>query len=241
MDPKLIFVSVGSTCNPQQEEFVKAVEDRLRSEGFVPQTVGRTAFSSDAPLKAVTELIDKCSGIMVIALERCYIQAGVEKRGGNSERSLVDVRLPTPWNHIEAAMAYSRHLPIFAVVEAGLKAEGLLEPGYDWFVLSLPLEPSQLNSVQFNGILSDWKSKIFNYSPVKASPVSASEMTIAELIGTLKPVQLWSLLVAVLGLIGGAFALGVRLQELSPRHNNAVHQGGSLHGLVHERHASSAR
>ena len=241
MEAKLIFVSVGSTCNPQQEEFVKAVEDRLRSEGFVPQTVGRTAFSSDAPLKSVSELIDKCSGIMVIALERCYIQAGAEKRGGMSEKSLVDVKLPTPWNHIEAAMAYSRHLPIFAIVEAGLKAEGLLEPGYDWFVLSLPLDPSQLNSAQFNGILSDWKSKIFNFRPIKASSVSAYEMTIAELIGTLKPVQLWSFLIAMLGLIGGAFALGIRLQELSPRHNNAMLQSGSLQGLAHERHASASR
>jgi hypothetical protein len=51
-----VFVSVGGTATEQQEAFVRAVEDRLRSEGLVPHTVGRNTFSSDAPLKTVTEL-----------------------------------------------------------------------------------------------------------------------------------------------------------------------------------------
>jgi hypothetical protein len=224
MDSKLIFVSVGSTCNPRQEEFVKAVEDRLRSEGLVPQTIGRTAFSSDAPLKAVTELMDKCSGLMVIAFERCYFPSGTEKRGGQNSKSLIDVKVSTPWNHIEAAMAYSRHLPIFAVVEEGLKSEGLLEPGYNWYVLSLPLESSQLHTQQFNGILSDWKSKIFKYKHNRTNLTNASEMTISDLLGSLKPVQLWTLLLTMAGLIGGAFTLGIQLRELLPKHNNAIHQ-----------------
>ncbi|MGE0387674.1 MAG: hypothetical protein AB7Q97_23360 [Gammaproteobacteria bacterium] len=50
-----IFVSVGGTATEQQEAFVRAVEDRLRSEGLIPHTVGRNAFSADAPLKTVTE------------------------------------------------------------------------------------------------------------------------------------------------------------------------------------------
>ena len=57
-----IFVSVGGTANERQEKFVLAVEERLRSEGLSPHTVGRNTFSAGAPLKTVTELIDKCSG-----------------------------------------------------------------------------------------------------------------------------------------------------------------------------------
>ena len=57
-----IFVSVGGTSTNQQEEFVRAVEDRLRSEGPIPHTVGRNTFSADAPLITVTELIQRCSG-----------------------------------------------------------------------------------------------------------------------------------------------------------------------------------
>jgi hypothetical protein len=91
-----VFVSVGGTATEQQEAFVRAVEDRLRSEGLVPHTVGRNTFSSDAPLKTVTELLDKCSGTVVIALERSYFASGTENRGGPKEIALTDVKLPTP-------------------------------------------------------------------------------------------------------------------------------------------------
>ena len=50
MNDLSVFVSVGGTANEQQEAFVRAVEERLRSEGLVPHTVGRNTFSADSPL-----------------------------------------------------------------------------------------------------------------------------------------------------------------------------------------------
>lgn len=64
------------------------------------------------PLKAVTELMDKCSELMVIAFERCYFPSRAEKRGSKNEKGLTEVTVSTPWSHIEAAMEYSRCLPI---------------------------------------------------------------------------------------------------------------------------------
>ena len=82
MEEKLVFVSVGGTATVEQESFVRSIEDRLRSESLIPKTVGRNTFSADAPLKAITELMEKCSGIVVIALERSYFPSGLERRGG---------------------------------------------------------------------------------------------------------------------------------------------------------------
>ena len=210
-----IFVSVGGTATNEQETFVRAVEDRLRAEGLIPHTVGRNTFSSDAPLKAVTELLDKCCGVVVIALERTYYPSGVEKRGGPKQADLAEVRLPTPWNHIEAAMGYTRGHPLLVIVESGLKSEGLLERGNDWYVQSVRLEAQALTSVEFNGVLASWKSKITQRTSGsqrrKPDSVTPSDMTVGELIGSLKPTQLWSVLVALAALIGGAFALGGRL------------------------------
>jgi hypothetical protein len=206
-----VFVSVGGTATEQQEAFVRAVEDRLRSEGLVPHTVGRNTFSADAPLKTVTELLDQCSGTVVIALERSYFTAGTEKRGGPREIALTDVKLPTPWNQIEAAMSYARGLPLMVVVEAGLKSEGLLERGNDWYVQWMKPEAAALNSNEFNGVLASWKQKMVQ-TPKKASlSKTASDLTVAELIGGLKPVQLWSALVALAALVASAFALGGEL------------------------------
>ena len=128
-----VFVSVGGTATEQQEVFVRAVEDRLRSEGLIPHTVGRNTFSADAPLKTVIQLLDNCSGTVVIALERAYFPNGTDKRGGPKETPLADIKLATPWNQIEAAMAYSRGHPLMVIVEQGIKSEGLLERGYDWY------------------------------------------------------------------------------------------------------------
>ncbi|MBK9999366.1 MAG: hypothetical protein IPO99_20090 [Nitrospira sp.] len=203
-----VFVSVGGTATERQEAFVRAVEDRLRSEGMIPHTVGRNTFSADAPLKTVTELLDKCSGTLVIALERSHFASGTEKRGGPKEITLTDVKLPTPWNQIEAAMTYARGLPLMVVVEAGLKSEGLLERGYDWYVQWVQLEASALHSTEFSGVLASWKQKMAQTSKKVFPYKTASDLTVAEIIGGLKPTQLWSVLVALATLLAGAFALG---------------------------------
>jgi hypothetical protein len=217
MATRNIFVSVGATSNEKQETFVRAVEDRLRSEGLMPHTVGRNTFSSDAPLKTVVELLDSCQGTVVIALERSFFPSGVENRNGVHETQLSNVKLPTPWNHIEAAMAYSRRLPLMVLVEPGLKSEGLLERGYDWYVQWIEPVPSSLTTNEFNGVLAAWKSKV-NSHPAGSlktgndtSSKSPADLTMRELIGGLRPAQLWSVLVGLAALVAGAFALGAKL------------------------------
>ena len=206
-----VFVSVGGTATEKQELFIRAVEDRLRSEGLVPHTVGRNTFSADAPLKAVTQLLDRCSGTVVIALERSYFAAGIEKRDGPKELALGEVKLPTPWNHIEAAMSYARGLPLMVIVEAGLKSEGLLERGYDWYVQWVSVDAAALSSTEFNGVLASWKQKMLETPKRIAPSKTPSDLTVAELLGSLKPVQLWSVLAALAALVAGAFALGGKL------------------------------
>jgi hypothetical protein len=207
-----VFVSVGGTATEQQETFVRAVEDRLRSEGLIPHTVGRNTFSADSPLKTVTQLLDSCSGTVVIALERLYFPAGTDKRGGQKESTLVDVKLATPWNQIEAAMAYSKGHPLLVIVEQGVKGEGLLERGYDWYVQSVKPDPSALATTEFNGVLSSWKQKLVQSSPAKSAVLkNPTELTVGELFGGMKPSQLWSLLGTIAALVAGAFALGGKL------------------------------
>lgn len=214
MEALPVFVSVGATANTEQEEFVRAVEERLRSEGLVPYTVGRNTFTSDAPLKAVTELLDKASGTVVIALERSFFPSGLEKRGGPREAKLENVKLPTPWNHIEAAMAYARGQPLLVIMEAGLKSEGLLESGYDWYVQWVEPTRSALSTLEFNGVLASWKAKVeIRAKTPPTAPLSkpTADLTIGELVSGLRPAQLWGLLAAVAALIAGAFALGAKL------------------------------
>jgi len=160
MDKTNIFVSVGVTSTAEQEQFVSAIENRLTSEGLVPKTVGRNTFSAGAPMKMVEELLDTCAGTVVIALERYYYPSGTEKRGSADEISHEKIKLPTPWNQIEAALSYSRGLPLLVIVEKGIKSEGLLERNYDWYVQYVPINEASLQSAEFNGVLSSWIQRI---------------------------------------------------------------------------------
>jgi len=211
---KNVFLSVGGTANAEQERFVAALEDRLRAEGLIPNTVGRNTFSADAPLKTVERLMDVCVGTIVVALERSYFPSGKERRGGERETEISETRLATPWNQIEAAMSYSRGLPLFVLVQKGLKSEGLLEPGYDWYVQSIPLDSAALSTNEFNGVLASWKGKLKDQPSVKtaaSSTVSVGDLNLGQIFSSMKPTQLWSILVAFAGVVAGAFALGAKL------------------------------
>jgi hypothetical protein len=214
-----VFISVGGTATETQENFVSAIEERLRSENLIPNTVGRNKFSADSPLKTVNELMNDCSGAIIVALERTYFPNGLEKRGGTKETKLTDVKFATPWNQIEAAMAYSKGQPLMLIIEEGLKSEGLLEKGYDWYVMWVKPDKSSLSTTEFNGVLSSWKAKVELYNSNKTmvdsskKKISPADMTVGELLKNLKPAQLWAVLLGLVSIIGVAFAIGQHLAK----------------------------
>jgi hypothetical protein len=192
-----VFLSVGRTSTPEQESFVTALEDALRSEGLAPRTVGRTDRSSIAPLKRIAEVMDECHGTVVLAYERTHSPLTIDRPSSPSEQRLADVRLPSVWNQIEAAMSYSRGLPLLVVVEHGLRDEGLLEARYDWFVQWLDLTEQALGSNEFRAVLADWAKRVKehqNAPPASApvTPTNPAERSLKELVGALTLPQLWA-------------------------------------------------
>ena len=103
-------------------------------------------------------------------------------------------------------MAYSRNHPLMVIVESGLKSEGLLERGNDWYVQWVKPEAAALSTTEFNGVLASWKQMMLQAPKMPTLSKTASELTVAELVGGLKPSQLWSVLGALAVLIAGAFA-----------------------------------
>lgn len=210
-----VFVSVGGTATEEQEAFVHAVEQRLRSEGLNPRTVGRNAFGSEAPLKTISELMGNCVGTVVIALERTWFAEGLERRNGPKQKQLRNVSYPTPWNQIEAALSYSRGLPLLVILDKGVQSEGLLEPGYDWYVQKILPTPSSLISPEFNGVLASWKRKLIDQASKPKLVKNPAEMTIKELFAALKPSDLWKMLGALMVIISAASTAAVVLSKLA--------------------------
>lgn len=161
--PINIFLSVGRTATPEQSAFVSAVETLLAVHDLAPRTVRRTDFADEKPLKHISNVLNECSGTIVVALERLHASDAVEFRNGVNPIGLTDIRLSTVWNQIEAAMAYTLGHPLLAIVETGLRSEGLLEEGYDWYVKWVSLDPQSLTQPEFMKIFADWKRSVEKY------------------------------------------------------------------------------
>jgi hypothetical protein len=57
----------------------------------------------------------------VLALRRIHIDEGTELQASSSAGKLADMNLPTVWNQIKAAMAYSLGQLLLTIVETGLR------------------------------------------------------------------------------------------------------------------------
>ncbi|HYO55443.1 hypothetical protein [Archangium sp.] len=223
-----VFISAGRAATSQQEEFISNVEGLLRAEGFRPRSVGRTDFSADQPLKFIEKVMGECAGVVIIAFERIHIEQGTELRGGPKARSANGHRVPTVWNHIEAAMAYVTRRPLLVIVEDGLRPEGLLETGYDWYVQRVELSKATLDTSEFRGILGDWKRKVGEVAGTlsnarprgQGSELDPVKLTIGQILSAVTPAQAWAIAAALITLLGGvasgAYWLGAKFSN-SPR------------------------
>ncbi|MEZ4710024.1 MAG: effector-associated domain EAD1-containing protein [Caldilineaceae bacterium] len=185
-----IFLSVGRTFTDQQEAFVSDLEKFLKAQGLTPLTVGRSYFSSQQPLKAIDNVMRECSGTMIVAFERLHIQQGFEKRGSPNQSPLDKVNLPTVWNQIEAAMAYTLGHPLLVMVQNSVRSEGLLEQGYDWYVQSVELQSRILWEPEFTGVFGDWKKRVESFNEAQKSQTTRSQIPISHSPAEKKTYQL---------------------------------------------------
>lgn len=207
-----VFISKGSAATQEQRAFVDAVLEMLDTVGLSARIMGENEWSHEQPLKAIRKIIKECDGAVVIAFTRTQFHEGLELKIDQT-LPISNIKLPTTWNHIEAAMAYSYELPLLVVAENGLKSEGLIEDGYDWRVYWTDMNPEEVKSDSFKGFLQSWKAAVEEkrLSP-SSSEVDLSKVGLGKLISMISLPQLWKLigvLATVIALVaGGSYKLG---------------------------------
>jgi len=119
-------------------------------------------------------------------------------------------------------MAYDRGLPLLVVVEKGLKSEGLLEAGYDWFVQWVSIGDSPLLDREFLGVFADWKARVEMHHAAKeqgtkgaAPDPDYSKVSIGKIISSLPPAQLWAAAAAIVAALMGVAALAYKIGSLA--------------------------
>jgi hypothetical protein len=159
-----VFISKPSTLNPEQAKFWKQMHDLLANRNLVPHTLGESDFSNTAPMNAVVNLMRQCQGVIIIGFRQTFVETGVSKGGSAKEQSIANFFLPTPWNQIEAGMAFALKLPTLILCEKDVRG-GVFEIGNtDRFVHQTTIVQSWLDSPQFLGPFSEWHDEIVHRS-----------------------------------------------------------------------------
>ncbi len=170
MAKKHVFISFGTPYAEPQREFLKALLALLRKCNMEPRAVNMTEYSTENPLKVISRIMHECDAVIIVAYERTYFNSGFEKRKSAQEKKLESVRYTTPWNQIEAAMAYALDLPLIVMMETGLREEGLLEQNYDWYIERLSISGDAFADKDVRGRIAAWCRRVQDDGPRRKAP-----------------------------------------------------------------------
>lgn len=132
------------------------LDQLLNERGLETRTLGVTDAPVAAPLQDVERLMRTCRGAMILGLAQVHIIEGISKDGTSERASVRDAYLPTPWNHLEAGMAFALGLPVLVLREEGVSG-GIFDPGAsDRFVHQAELSQAWIRSSEFQQIMDRW-------------------------------------------------------------------------------------
>lgn len=153
-----------------------------------------------------------CHGVIIVAYERKFLDAGIEKRGGDAQQKIAKRTYTTPWNHIESAIAYTLGLPLYILCQKGLAEEGLIESKLDWYVQHLDISLEGLRKAEVTESLRTWVT-------ARTVPQSQKRLrSLQALQGGLKLAEMTPKeYIAVGGILSATFALGAAAARLFPK------------------------
>jgi hypothetical protein len=215
---KNVFISVGGRYTSEQESFLEGLVSLLeRDVGIITRIMNVTDYPTGNPLKDISDVMRQCHGVIVVAFERKYFPSGIEKRGSSQESLLRDTRYTTPWNQIEASMAFTLGLPILVLSENGLHGEGLLEEKYDWYVEHIDINRDALAIRGVKTRVRVWCEKLNTTIDTSRTPTPIDEqLTIQQLVKSLRLKTMIQVIVIIAAVFTGGVAAGGWLRPFFP-------------------------
>lgn len=157
MTPR-IFLSMVTPYSPRLRRFQDRIAGLMSERcGFDPRIINRNEFPVDNPVDMIVEVMRSCEGAVIIANEHRFIERGVVKRKSREAVGVENVALPTPWSQVEAAVAYTLGLPMYALAERGLAREALFELNVSWYVQEFSIE--KFDEEYFVASLRNWRQR----------------------------------------------------------------------------------
>jgi len=166
-----VFVSRPAWIEPAFVPGLEAFLDRLRDAGLSPHTLGSSDYPLTAPMDEVITLLDGCRGAIILGYPQVFVTQGRVR----SETLVEPLTLGTEWNHIEAALAYSRRLPLLVIHHTGV-SRGIFDRGVlGGFIYELDLaQPGWCHEPTVSGVLATWKTRVAAATPAAPAALPAA-------------------------------------------------------------------
>lgn len=123
-----VFLSRPTSLSHMNHRVIEEFEFFLKSRDIETVTIGSNKFTNDSPLVAVKEEMLKCDGAIIIGFSQTYIKEGTLKYKTEFEKNVSNSFLSTPWNQIEAAVAFTFGMPFLIVADNNISG-GIFDPG----------------------------------------------------------------------------------------------------------------
>jgi hypothetical protein len=157
-----VFLSVGVPHLLSQELFLRRFEASLRARGLAPWTLGRGEYDYRNPMRAIREAMLSCRGAAIIGLGRRFSPVSIDRFGSPRAERKKGTWTATPWNQLEAGMAYQLGLPLLILKDRAIIAEGILDQaisGFLVFEFDLEAEAKGL-SQQLRATIARWSHDV---------------------------------------------------------------------------------
>jgi hypothetical protein len=218
---------MGTPYTPAYDQFRNDLAAFLHDKCEVnPRIIGKNEYPDGSPLEHIRKVMRTCSGLIIVAYERKFVQTGTEKRGSAEEQKIRNRVYTTPWNHVESAIAYSLELPIFILCQNGLQKEGLIDVKLDWYVKELDIKPGIFLDSDVAEHLRAWATR-------RVIPRSKKRSAFVNLMGRVKlgemtPAEFWEFLLFAMGIFVAGAIFGATAAS------NAMH---SVLEFLHKLHS----
>jgi|tagenome__1003787_1003787.scaffolds.fasta_scaffold20881164_2 uncharacterized protein YjbI with pentapeptide repeats len=150
--PRSIFLSAPSGLAAAQQEYLERFARRIEELGFTTEQLRRTEYPRSGQLGEIRRRMSGCDGVVVLGFTR-------SQPGESSPHSPNRADGPTPWNNVEAGMAFALDLPILVVAPIRLQ-DGIFDAEIsEASLFRLPLDDEFMLDLDEN-ILRGWAGAV---------------------------------------------------------------------------------
>ena len=131
-----VFLSTINPHTPAQEDFLEALESRLRAIGVEPVRFVAPLYDKRDPIGRVKRAIESCRGVIVVGLERTHAYFIRDKEGTPDQREATHRQYTSGWLHLEAGIAHALGMEVFVVCQREIHSDGIFDRHWNSYAVA---------------------------------------------------------------------------------------------------------